>query len=151
MVSIRRFRFVFPVTILLVFIMGCEEDGGDKGVLEPLSGEPMILEAVMCLAIDDGRPQEITDTFLDSDDSIFLWMYWSNVPTESEVEVLWFEPGNELALVRDSQTIISTTGFAITWFSIDEPLFGFEDGEWSVDIYLDDLFERSHLFTILND
>jgi len=105
----------------------------------------------MCLAIDDGRPQEITDTFLDSDDSIFLWMYWSNVPTESEVEVLWFEPGNELALVRDSQTIISTTGFAITWFSIDEPLFGFEDGEWSVDIYLDDLFERSHLFTILND
>jgi len=151
MVSIRRFRFVFPVTILLVFIIGCEEDGGDKGVLEPLFGEPMILEAVMCLAIDDGRPQEITDTFLDSDDSIFLWMYWSNVPTESEVEVLWFEPGNELALVRDSQTIISTTGFAITWFSIDEPLFGFEDGEWSVDIYLDDLFERSHLFTILND
>ncbi len=151
MVSIRKFWFVFPAIILLVFIVGCEEDGGDKGVLEPLADEPMILESVMCLAIDDGRPQEITDTFLDSDDSVYIWMYWSNVPAESEVEVLWFEPGEEVALVRDSQTIVSTTGFAVTWFSIDEPLFGFEDGEWSVDVYLDNMFERSHLFTILND
>ena len=142
---------MFAVSILLVSIAGCEEEGGDKGVLEPLADEPMILESVMCLDIDDGRPQEITDTFLDSDDSIFIWIYWSNVPAESEIEVLWFEPGEDIALVRDSQTIRSETGFAVTWFSIDEPLLGFEDGEWSVDIYLDDLFERSHLFTILDD
>lgn len=151
MVSIRRMCFLFAVSILLVSIAGCEEEPGDKGVLEPLSDEPMILESVMCLNIDDGRPQEITDTFLDSDDSIYVWIYWSNLPAKSKVEVLWFEPGGDFALVRDSQTIISTTGFAITWFSIDEPLLGFEDGEWSVDIYLDDMFERSHLFTILND
>lgn len=151
MVLIRRFLFVFFVTILLVSMAGCEEEGGDKGVLEPLADEPMILESVMCLAIDDARPQEITDTFLDSDDSIFLWIYWSNVPIESKVEVLWFPPGSEVALVRDSQTVESASGFAITWFSIDEPLLGFEDGEWSVEIYLDDMFERSHLFTILDD
>ena len=151
MVLIGRYWLVFLVTMLLVSMAGCEDTGGDKGVLEPLADEPMILESVMCLAIDDGRPQEITDTFLDSDDSIFIWIYWSSVPAESEVEVFWFEPGKEVALIRDSQTIISTTGFAVTWFSIDEPLLGFEDGEWSVDVYLDNMFERSHLFTILND
>ena len=53
-----------------------------------------------------------------------------------------------MALRSDSQTVDSSSGFAITWFAIDKPGNGFAEGNWSVDVYLDDLFERSYLFTV---
>ena len=151
MVSFGRHWSVFAIMVLLVFVSGCDEDGNREGMVEPLPDEPVILESVMCLDIDDARPVGITDTFFESDDRIYIWMYWSSVETPSTVEVLWFEPGAELSSDKDSQIIDSSTGYAIAWFSIDEPVGGFKEGDWSVDIYLDDLFERSHLFTVLDD
>ncbi len=150
MVPIRS-CFVFAMTMLLVFILGCDEDGLSHGTVEPLAGEPIIIESAMCLAIDDARPVEITDTFLDSDDRIYLWIYWSNLEPSSEVKILWFEPGADIALFQDSETIDSSSGFAITWFSIERSLQGFEDGDWLVEIHLDGLFERSHIFSVLED
>ena len=101
--------------------------------------------------IEDTRPVGITDTFLESDDRIYIWIYWSNVETLSTVDILWFEPGAELVLSEDSQTINPSSGFAIMWFSIDKPSGGFEEGEWTVEIYIDDLFERSYLFMVVDD
>ena len=134
---------------LLALVVGCDEDG-DMGALEPLADEPMILDAVMCLQIEDGRPAGITDTFLESDDSIYIWIYWSGIDTTSTVEALWFEPGDDTATLAESQTVSSSSGFAITWFSINRPDDNFAEGDWSVDVYLDNLFERSYLFTVVD-
>ena len=148
MFSIGRYWSAFTVVILLFLVVGCGEDS-DKGIVV-LADEPMIVDAAMCLAIEDTRPAGITDTFLESDDKIYIWIYWSNVDTVSTVEVLWFEPDEDTALLSDSQPIDSSSGFAITWFSIDKPMGGFAEGDWSVDVYLDGLFERSYLFTVVD-
>ena len=148
MVSMGRFWPVFAVMILSVLILGCDNNEGGKGVVEPLSDEPMVLESVMCLDIDDARPLGITDTFLESDDWIYVWIYWTNIEDRSTVRVAWFEPDENMPFREDSQIVDSSTGFAITWFFIERPDDGFEEGEWSVDIYLDGLFERSYLFTV---
>ncbi len=151
MVPIGKFCFMLAVTMSLVLILGCDDDGIRQGTVEPFADDPVIVESVMCLDIEDARPKEITDTFFESDDRIYLWIYWSNVEPSSDVEIFWFLPGDELALRKDTETIQSTTGSAITWFSMEEPLGGFEDGEWLVEISLDGLFERSHIFTVLKD
>ena len=149
MFSIGRYWPAFMVVLLLFLVVGCSDDS-DKGIIEPLADEPMIVDAAMCLRIEDTRPAGITDTFLESDDKIYIWIYWSNVDTASTVEVLWFEPDENTALSSDSQTIDSSSGFAITWFSIDKPLGDFAEGDWSVDVYLDGLFERSYLFAVVD-
>ena len=147
MVSIGRFWPAFTVMALSVLILGCGEKGG-SGTVEPLADEPMILESVMCLDIDDARPVGITNSFLDTDEEMYIWIYWTNVERVSNVKAIWFEPGEESPLREDSQRISSSTGFAIAWFFIEAPADGFTRGEWSVDIYLDGLFERSHIFIV---
>ena len=149
MFSIGRYWSAFMVVLLLFLVVGCSEDS-DMGIVEPLADEPIIVDAATCLRIEDTRPAGITDTFLESDDKIYIWIYWSNVDAVSTVEVLWFEPDEDTALLSDSQTIDSSSGFAITWFSIDKPLGDFAEGDWSVDVYLDGLFERSYLFTVVD-
>ena len=147
MAVVRRFRLVLAVMILPIFLFGCGEEGG-SGAVEPLADEPMILESVMCLDIDDARPVGITDTFLESDKNIYIWMYWTNVEDSSSVKAAWFEPGKDFPFREDSQIIDSVTGFQIIWFYIEKPSDGFIEGEWSVDIYLNGLFERSYLFMV---
>ena len=147
MVSIIRFLPTFTVMVLTVLILGCDGDGG-SGAAEPLADEPMILESVMCLDVDDTRPVGITNSFFESDEKIYIWIYWSNVEDESIVEAFWYEPDGESPFREDLQEINSSTGFGITWFFIERPIDGFTDGEWSVDIYMDGLFERSHLFVV---
>ena len=147
MVSIGRFWSAFAVMVLPILIFGCSEGGG-SGTLEPMADEPMVLESVMCLDVDEARPVGITNSFLESDKEIYIWIYWINVEGKSNVKVAWFEPDKELPFREDSQLIDSSTGFSITWFFIERPAEGFPDGEWSVDIYLDGLFERSHLFVV---
>ena len=147
MISIGRFWFAFTVIVLPVLVLGCAEGGG-SGAVEPLADEPMILESVMCLDIDDTRPVGITNSFLESDEAVYVWIYWTNIEGRSTVEAAWFRPGKESPFREESQTIHSSTGFSITWFFIEAPSDGFTEGEWSVDIYLDGQFERSHLFIV---
>jgi hypothetical protein len=147
MVSIGRFLWAFTMIVLPVLIVGCGEEGG-SGAVEPLAGEPMILESVMCLDIDDARPVGITDSFLESDDEIYVWIYWTNIEGRSTIDAVWFRPDKDSPFREDSQTVNSSTGFGITWFFIGAPPDGFTEGEWSVDIYLDGQFERSHLFIV---
>jgi len=147
MVSIGRFWSAFTVIVLPVLIVGCGEEGG-SGAMEPLADEPMVLESVMCLDVDDARPVGITDTFLESDEEIYVWIYWTNIEDRSTIKAVWFRPDKDSPSREDSQRIESSTGFGITWFFIEAPSDGFTEGEWSVDIYLDGQFERSHLFIV---
>ena len=147
MISIGRFWLVSIVIVLPVLIVGCGEEGG-SGVLEPEADEPMVLESVMCLDIDEGRPIGITSSFLGSDEEIYVWIYWINVEGKHTARTAWFEPDAILAFEEESQTFDSSTGFSITWFLIEEPSDGFTKGEWSVEIYMDGLFERSYLFVV---
>lgn len=151
MVSNKKFWSVSAAIVLLVFILGCD-DSSDLGTIELLDDEPVILEAVMCLNVDDnGRPVEITDTFLESDSKIYIWIHWANIESGDTVDIAWFEPEEDIALTEDSQTIYSSSGSAITWFSIDDAGENFTEGEWAVYVYLNDMYERSHLFMIVED
>jgi len=146
---IRRFQFVFVIVIMALpaFILGCSESGG-SGAVEPLSDEPMILDSVLCINVEGDRPDGITDIFLRSDDRIYIWIYWTNIEGTSTIKTVWYEPDEDMPYREDSQLIRSETGFGITWFYLDKPVGGFTDGEWSVEIYLDGEFERSHLFMV---
>lgn len=147
MFSNGRLWWILAVMILPAIIAGCGE-GGSSGTLEPLADEPMVLESVLCLSIDEGRPAGITDSFLSSDDEIYIWLYWTNIEHTYTIDAIWFEPGGDYAYMEESQTISSSTGFKITWFVLNKPSGGFARGNWSVDIYVDDMFERSHLFAV---
>ncbi len=146
MSSVGKLCSALVIALLPVLILGCGESGGSGS--EPLGDEPMILESVMCLDVDDARPVAITNSFLESDGRIYIWIYWTNIEGRHTVEAFWYEPDAEIAFGEDSQEIDSATGFGITWFYIDRPPGGFPSGEWSVDIYLDGIFERSHLFVV---
>ena len=148
MVSIRRFWSIMTILALPVLILGCGEGDGGGVTVEPLADEPILLESVLCLDVDDARPVWITDSFLASDNDIYLWMYWTNIEDNSKVKVVWFSPKSELPFREDSQTMESSSGFQITWFYVSKPSDGFDEGEWTVEIYLDGLFERSYLFTV---
>ena len=143
-----KFWFAFAVILLPLLIFGCAEEKGRSGVLEPSEDDPIILESVVCLDIEDDRPVGIADTFLASDERICLWIYWINIEGRNTVEVAWFEPDEDLPSLEESEIIDSSSGLSITWFSIEKPLSGFARGEWSVDVYLNDQFERSHLFMV---
>lgn len=147
--QIRLFLFVFLGGIILG---GCDSapSGGSRS-LDLLKGEPAILDAVLAVDLIDDRPVGITDTFFESSDRIYLWIYWAAVEGRHTAEVSWYSPAQDLddpPFRDDNESFTSSTGDQITWFFIDRPSGGFTDGEWSVDIYLDGLFERSIFFRV---
>ena len=142
-------RLLFGVMLLIIplSMIACSESGGSSAV-EPYSDEPMIVDSAMCINVDQNRPDGITSMFLNSDDKIYIWLYWSHVDTSATAKAVWYKPDSEVPYREDSQIVRSDSGFAITWFYLDKPIGGFATGEWSVEIYLDDKFERSYLFTV---
>ncbi|MBD3184200.1 hypothetical protein GF312_18085 [Candidatus Poribacteria bacterium] len=147
MKRIKIFYINILSLILAFIVIGCAEESS-SGVLELDAGEPMILESETCLTVSSSKPVGITDSFFSFDDRIYIWIHWMNVEDMRDVGVEWFEPDDEIPAWSDVQTIDSTSGYAITWFYIEKPEEGFVEGEWSVDIYLDDDFQRSHIFFI---
>ena len=149
-----KFQTSFYLFVLLggVIFGGCDSSpSGGSGSLDLLNGEPAILDAVLAVDLIDDRPVGITDTFFESGDRIYLWIYWAAVDGRHTAEVNWFSPAQDLddaPLREDDESFTSSTGDQITWFFIDRPSGGFPDGEWSVDIYLDGLFERSIFFLV---
>ena len=132
---------------------GCDETpSGGSGSINPLKGEPAILDSVLAFNVTDNRPDGITDTFFSKvSERIHLWIYWTNVQGRHTVEVRWFSPEEDLEdppFRADTETFSSSTGEQITWFFVDRPTTGFPEGEWWVEIYLDGLFERSHVFVV---
>ena len=116
-----------------------------------MSGEPAILDAVLAINVSDDRPDGITTEFFDTSERIFLWVFWANVEGRHAVEIRWFSPEDELDDLPFREEILnftSNTGDQITWFFIDSPSAGFAEGEWFVEVFLDEFFERSYVFTV---
>ena len=145
-------RFFLVLFLGSVIFGGCEESpSGGSGSLNLLKGEPAILDSVLAISISDDRPDGIADVFFDSSERIHLWIFWANVEGRHRVEVRWFSQEQDVEdppFRKDQETFSSSTGDQITWFFIDRPSDGFPTGEWFVEIFLDDLFERSHVFFV---
>ncbi len=141
-----------------IVLNGCEETkSGGSGVTDLGRGEPKIVESVTAIAVFDDRPDGITDTIsAEFNDQVFLWILWGNIDETHKIRVSWFSPEDDLddePFWSEEKTISSTTGEKITWFNINAPRGGlsgdqFQTGEWIVEVFLDDLFERSHLFFV---
>ena len=135
---------------LLITLSSCNEaSSGGSGFTDVGRDEPAIIDSVLAISVFDDRPDGITTTFSAGiNDQVFLWILWANVEEQHTVEVSWFSPDDDLddpPSWTEKKTLTSTTGDKITWFYIDLPDV---TGEWFVEIYLDDLFERSHIFWV---
>ncbi|MCZ6678336.1 MAG: hypothetical protein O7E52_13920 [Candidatus Poribacteria bacterium] len=145
---------LFPILVLASIIFGgCDESpSGGSASIALLRGEPVILDSVLAINVNEDRPDGITDTFFSRvSDRIHLWIFWTNVEDTHTVEVLWFSPEEDTddpPFRREEEIFNSETGDQITWFFIDQPSNGFPEGEWFVEIFLDGLFERSHVFLV---
>jgi hypothetical protein len=152
-----RDRFYTSGVLALLFLLsmvfgGCDDSGeGGSGSITLLSGDPFILDSALAINVTEDRPDGITDLFFNTSERIYLWIFWANVEDRHTVEVRWFSPEEDLddpPFREEELTFTSATGDQITWFFIDPPSTGFAEGEWFVEILLDGLFERSHIFTV---
>ncbi len=135
---------------LTVVLSGCSETpSGGSGFMDVGRDEPTIVDSALAISVFDDRPDGITTTFAaDVNEQVFLWILWDNIIEEHVVEVSWFSPDEDVEdppFWTEKKRLTSTTGDKITWFYIDLPD---TTGEWFVEIYLDDLFERSHIFWV---
>ena len=146
------FGLFIKLFLLGIILGGCDNAGsGGSGSVSLLRGEPVILDSTLSINVSDDRPDGITNTFFDTSDRIYLWIFWVNVQGRHTVEINWFSPEDALdapPFREDQETFTSSTGDQITWFFIDAPSGGFTEGEWFVEIFLDGLFERSHVFDV---
>ena len=148
--------FVIMLLPFAIIFNGCEETtSGGSGAIDLGRAEPKIIDSVLSISVHDDRPDGITDTFdPELDEQVFLWILWENIDQRHSVEVNWYSPDDDEddpPFWNEKRTISSTTGEKITWFYIDAPKGGlsgnqFASGYWTVEIFLDNLFERSHLF-----
>ena len=141
---------VIALLPLMIALSSCSEtSSGGSGFTDVGRDEPTIIDSVLATDVFDDRPDGITTTFVvDVDDKVFLWILWSNVEKRHTVEVSWFSPDDDLdetPFWSEEKPLTSTTGDKITWFYMDLPD---NRGDWFVQVYLDDLFERSHWFRV---
>ncbi len=148
----QAYTLILGIILLWMTIgaIGCDEtSSGGSSVIDVGRGEPTIVDSVLAISVFEDRPDGITDTFsADVNDQVFLWILWANIEEQHTVEVSWFSPEDDLddpPFWTEEQTFTSTTGDKITWFYIDAPEV---IGEWFVEIHLDGLFERSHVFWV---
>lgn len=148
----QAYTLILGIVLLWLTIgaIGCDETGsGGSSVIDVGRGEPTIVDSVLAISVFEDRPDGITDTFsAEVNEQVFLWILWANIEEQHTVEVSWFSPEDDLddpPFWTEKQTLTSTTSDKITWFYIDAPE---AIGEWFVEIYLDGLFERSHVFWV---
>jgi hypothetical protein len=139
--------------LVSIIFGGCDESGsGGSGSISLFKGEPAILDSALAINVSEDRPDGITNTFfVDISERIYVWLFWVNVEGRHTVEVRWFSPEENLddpPFRREEMPFTSQTGDQITWFFINSPSAGFPEGEWFVEIFLDGLFERSHVFNV---
>ena len=148
----HKFMGCFLALLFVVIVLsGCGEGDGGGSAVSPIRGEPAILDSALAINVHQDRPDGITDLFFDYSEKIYLWMYWTNVEDRHEVVVKWYSPeegADDPPYWEERQPFNSSTGQQITWFYLDNPSGGFSEGEWFVEIYLDDEFERMHIFTV---
>ena len=146
---------LYQMLILLLagyILGGCSEQGsGGSIMVNPAHGKPVVIDAAPAIAINEDRPDGITNIFYDSSEQVYLWLYWANVKGRHKIEIRWFSPdegSDDEPHREEKREFNSPNGDQITWFYINRPLSGFTEGEWFVEVFLDDLFERSYVFDI---
>ncbi len=86
---------LYQMLILLLagYILGCSEQNSGGGIMvNPASEEPTVVDAALAIAINEDRPDGITNIFYDSSEQIYVWLYWTNVKGRHKIEVRWFSP-----------------------------------------------------------
>jgi len=139
------------ISSVLLMISGCGNDTSGNGIATNLvRGEGIIADSVLAINVSQDRPDGITNNFFSDSERIFIWLYWTNVSGSHRVKVRWFSPQEELDdPPYDEQEITFSSDFQhITWFYINPKSGGFFPGEWFVEIFLDNIFERSHTFVV---
>ena len=146
---------LYQMLILLLagyILGGCSEQGsGGSIMVNPARGEPIVIDAALAIAINEDRPDGITNIFYDSSEQIYLWLYGATVTGRHKIEIRWCSPdegSDDEPHREEKREFNSPNGDQITWFYINRPLSGFTEGEWFVEVFLDDLFERSYVFDI---
>jgi hypothetical protein len=139
-------RNLLPLVCLYaVALAACDDEKASGELVGPLSGAH-VAESVLALAVFEGVPVGITDTFV-QDEIVHLWVRWNKLEPPHEVEAVWFDPnGDEV----DFSVIEILDGPAeqITVFSLDLTPVSMT-GFWEVDLWLDGEFHRSHLFEVI--
>ena len=138
--------FLIISLIALCFTVGCEgaKTGGD--VVSPGMTDPYIIDAVLCVSIEDGKPVSITNLFL-LGERINLWIHWANVKTGQTIKTTWHDPSNKQ--VGESNIIFQAREdrqISISYIDLNKT--STVTGEWLVKVFLDGVFMRSYLFTI---
>jgi len=151
MMNYKFMGCVLAILSVVIILNGCSEGGGGGSGVSPVRDEPAILDSVLAVNVFNDRPDGITELFFDDSKEIYLWIYWTNVEGRHEVVVNWYSPDegeDDPPYWDELQSFNSPSGQQITWFYLNNPSGGFIEGEWFAEIYLDDEFERMHIFTV---
>ena len=114
------FGLFIKLFLIGIIFSGCTDVGsGGSASVSPLRDEPLILDSALAINVNDDRPDGIADTFFNTSDRIYLWIFWVNVKGRHTVEVNWFSPQDGLddpPFREEQETFTSSTGDQITWF-----------------------------------
>lgn len=131
--------------MIAALALGCQNEKSSGTVVGPLAG-PRVAESVLCLGISNGLPDGITEVFEQSED-VHLWVHWEALTPPHTAEAVWYDPdGREV-----DGTSVQITGKAseqVTVFRLQLTSVS-KLGRWSVDLYLDGEFMRSHAFLVV--
>ncbi|MGD2217066.1 MAG: hypothetical protein PVJ64_09925 [Gemmatimonadales bacterium] len=139
-------RHLLPlVCVTAVALAACDDEKAAGELVGPLSGAH-VAESVLALAVFEGVPVGITDTFV-QDEIVYLWVRWNRLEPPHDAEAVWYDPNGEevdVSLVE----ILDGPAEQITVFSLDLTPVSMT-GFWEVDLWLDGEFHRSHLFEVI--
>ncbi len=126
-------------------LVGCDEEKAASELVGPLAG-PRVGESVLALAVFEGLPVGITDTFI-RDEIVHLWVRWEQLEPPHVAEAIWLDPDGD---VVDSSVLDISDGPAeqITVFTL-ELTPASQVGPWEVELWLDREFQRSHIFQVV--
>ena len=129
----------------LVGLWGCDDERASGGVVGPLAG-PRVAESVLALEVLNGAPVGITDTFL-QDEHVNLWVHWQRLDPPHTVETIWVDPdgrerSNTVEVTDGASEQVTVSRLELTAQSVT--------GRWTVELYLDGEFMRSHTFLVLD-
>ena len=139
-------RHLLPlVCACAVALAACDDEKASGELVGPLSGAH-VAESVLALAVFEGVPSGITDTFV-QDEIVHLWVRWNRLEPPHDAEAVWYDPNGDevdVSLVE----ILDGPAEQITVFSLDlTPLS--DTGFWEVEIWMDGERQRSHLFEVV--
>jgi hypothetical protein len=139
-------KILFIIFILFSFcFISCDKSDSVSNVVVPGDNDPYIIDAALCVRIENNLPYGITNYFILGKD-VYLWVHWANVTKDQKVIVEWRNPDDNKE-AESSVTFQSTTNKQVTLHKLNLSAFA-KTGEWQVKIYLNNSFMRSYYFNV---